>query len=108
MKRKTSLYGLIVSLLMSYPAAVHAQKVEWELSQAYLESIARFAAEYVKAARNEDHDRVLRLSCLQLDIAIEYLNPNTYENEAKKSEVAALKESSVQLHQELKAQGYCE
>ena len=98
---------MLILLLSCSPSAL-GQQLEFKLSQAYLESIARFAAEYVEAARNEDHNRVLRLSCLQLGIATEYMRPETYPDESKRAEVSVLRDSSSDLLKELQRQGYCE
>lgn len=81
---------------------------EWAATLIHMESTALFASEYVEAARDEDLDKILRLSCLQLEQSTEYLRPEAYDNEEKRQDVLSLQTRAISLFSELNAQGYCE
>lgn len=100
---------LITNLVFLSSGFSYAESSEpdFALTQFYLETSAKYAMEYASAAKSEDINRIMRLSCLQLEIPMESLDPEAWPPE-RKTDIASLKEKASTLYQQLKAQGYCE
>ena len=79
-----------------------------QVQRLYQENIATFAVGYAAAARSQDYQKVLRLSCMQLGLTVQYIDPAAYKKDGKEAEIAALKQRATRLHEQLKEQGYCE
>jgi hypothetical protein len=78
------------------------------LLSGYMEFVAKGAMEYAESARTEDFDKVLRLSCLQLEFSLEHIDLAAYDRNEKVLEVTRTKEKASALFEELKAQGFCD
>lgn len=102
-------YGILLLMFISSRAAAADlfEKSE-QVQRLYQENIATFAIGYAAAARSQDYEKVLRLSCMQLGLTVAYIDPAAYETDGKEDEIAALKERATSLHKQLKSQGYCQ
>lgn len=100
-----------IALFFTVSSGAHAadlfEKSE-QVQRLYQENIATFAIGYAAAARSQDYQKVLRLSCMQLGLTVAYIDPASYRKDGKEEEIAALKERATSLHEQLKSQGYCE
>ena len=106
---KTAIPSLILSAVFSQAAAASEllEKSE-QVQRLYQENIATFAIYYAEAAEARDINRILQLSCMQLRLTIDYLDPGAYSAEDRIAEVTALKTKGQKLKRQLESRSLCE
>jgi hypothetical protein len=99
---------LLFTLLSHGSVADELLEKSEQVQRLYQENIATFAIFYAEAAQAGDLNRILKLSCMQLRLTADYIDPQAYTAEDRVAEASALKANGTALKEELESRGLCD